>query len=268
MKTGHLLIGFMVLLAGFSSCTIKQNSEKLIAEECVCTLDPKSIDSVSAEQQELDYFYSLMAYAVVFKDWQTTAAKDSSRGYNIGSVLVGKDHYVVNWARNSVNITMNGSQHGEVRLMQSYLEKTRSFSLKGFTIYTSLEPCAMCSGMMKLTQIYRTVYGQTDPGFGKALERLQLESASCCKGGYSPYPRPVISDKSPDPVSIEIDSAYAQYQGGSITDYLATPVAELFFDRATKMFERYNEAKYPQNQAYIDSAHVFYQKVVPPLKKK
>lgn len=264
MKKTCFLISFFVLSICFFSCAIKQPNSKLNIKKCECTLDLASVDSVSLEQQELDYFYSLMAYAIVHKDWQNNA--DEGRGYNIGSVLVDSDKYVVNWARNSVNIKMNGTQHGEVRVIQSYLDSVQSFSLKGFSIYTTLEPCAMCSGMMKLTNVYRTIYGQTDPAFGKALERLQLESASCCSKGYSPYPRSVISDKSPDPISMEIDSAYAQYKGKYIVKFLATPDAKLLFQKASDMFQQYNKAKYEENQKYIDSAHKFYNFVVLPIK--
>ena len=266
MKKTYLLIYFFVLSTCFFSCNLKQNNSKLNTEKYKCALDLASIDSVSSEQQELDFFYSLMAYAVVHKDWQDNINQESSRGYNIGSVLVDNDKYVVNWARNSVNITMNETQHGEVRLIQSYLDRTHSFSLKGFSIYSTLEPCAMCSGMMKMTQLHRTIYGQTDPGYGKALERLQLEISSCCSEGYSPYPRPVISDNSPDPISVEIDSLYAQYKGKYIVNFLATSDAKLVFQKASEMFQHYNQAKYEENQKYMDSAHKFYKFVVPPIK--
>ena len=147
MKKTCLLIGFFALSTCFFSCYFKQSNSSLNTVKCECTLDSASIDLVSTEQQELDYFYSLMAYAVVYKEWQNNAYGESSRGYNIGSVLVNSDKHVVNWARNSVNITKNGTQHGEVRLIQSYLDSNHSFSLKGYSIYTTLEPCAMCSGI-------------------------------------------------------------------------------------------------------------------------
>ncbi len=62
------------------------------------------------------------------------------------------------------------------RLMIGYLNRVGGYSLKKHTVYTTLEPCAQCSGMMTLCSIERTVYGQTDPGFGKAMERLALDS--------------------------------------------------------------------------------------------
>lgn len=265
MNKTCLLIGFLVLSTCFFSCNSKQSNPTLNTEKSEYTHDSAFIDKVSPEQKELDSFYSLMAYAVVNKEWQDNIKQDSSRGYNIGSVLVDSDKYVVNWARNSVNSTMNETQHGEVRLIQSYLDSIHSFSLKGFSIYTTLEPCAMCSGMMKLTELHRTIYGQTDPAYGKAMERLQIETGSCCSSGYSPYPRPVISDKSPDPISVEIDSAYAQYTGNYIVNFLATPDAKLLFQKASDMFQQYIKAKYEENQKYIDTAHKFFNFVVPPI---
>ena len=266
MEKTYLLISFIALSSFFLSYDLKQNNSNLEIEKSEYILDPASIDSVSVEQQELDYFYSLMAYAIVYKDWQNNAVKESSRGYNIGSVLVDSMNYVVHWAINSVNTTMNSTQHGEVRLIQSYLDSIQSFSLKGFSIYTTLEPCAMCSGMMKLTKLYRTVYGQTDPAYGNALERLQFESASCCNGGYTPYPGIVISDKAPDPVSLEIDLAYAQYKGVRLVDFLTTQEAKILFQKASDMFQKYNKAKYEVNQKYIDDAHEFFSSIVPPVK--
>lgn len=266
MKKTYFLISFIAFSTFSFSYDLIQSNSNLEAERFEYILNSASIDSVSVEQQELDCFYSLMAYAVVYKDWQNNAVKDSSRGYNIGSVLVDSMKYVVHWAINSVNTTMNSTQHGEVRLIQSYLDSTQSFSLKGYSIYTTLEPCAMCSGMMKLTKLYRTVYGQTDPAYGNALERLQFESASCCNGGYTPYPGIVISDKSPDPVSLEIDSAYAQYKGVRLVDFLTTQEAKLLFQKASDMFQRYNIAKYEVNQKYIDNAHEIFNSIVSTIK--
>ena len=43
-------------------------------------------------------------------------------------------------------------------------EKSRAIALKGVTIYTSLESCAQCSGVMSLGRVKQVVYLQNDPG--------------------------------------------------------------------------------------------------------
>ncbi len=210
------------------------------------------------EQKELDDIYTLLAYSTVLKDWQTETT-EIKRGHNIGCVVVDGNNEVVFWARNCNKITQNGTQHGEVRAMLGYLNKTHSYSLKGHTIYTSLEPCAQCSGMMTLVSISRTVYGQTDPGFGKALERLQLDSSSL-PDGYEPYPRRVISDKSNSSFCEQLDKAYAN-AGGSITKFLLTDNAKSIYKAAHQQLVNY-KVKFPQNEEKLYKAIDFLRKDV------
>ena len=196
-------------------------------------------------QAERDQIYSLLAYAVVLKDWQTGGP--NQRGHNIGSVLVDPQGNVVFWARNCNQRSKDGTQHGEVRLMLGYLEKVHSYSLSGYTVYTSLEPCAQCSGMMVLQSIARTVYGQTDPSYGKAIERLKFDSTKC--GGYKPYPRPVISELSQTDICQMLDAQYAQYKG-SITDYLLSDQAKAIYVAALRELRGF-QVKYPDNVATL-----------------
>lgn len=209
-------------------------------------------------QAERDIIYTLMAYSVVYKDWQNENETDK-RGYNIGSVLVNKTGHGVYWARNSVYRNRDGTRHGEVRLITQYLNHTDEFNLReGYTIYTTLEPCAMCAGMMTLTSVNRTVYGQTDPGFGKALERLQFNSTSI--GGYEPYPRSVISDPSRSRYLTDLDTAYQEYldQGYySITRFLATDTAKTIFTDAEQDFLTFN-VTHPENEDIYTSALEYY----------
>jgi tRNA(Arg) A34 adenosine deaminase TadA len=115
----------------------------------------------SSVQLERDAIFSLAAYAVVYKDWQP-AEEPNPRGHNIGCVLVDRNNNPVAWNLNSNNSTNDATQHGEVRVIQDYIKKSGNKYLEGYTIYTTLEPCVMCSGMMSLTKVTRTVYGQTD----------------------------------------------------------------------------------------------------------
>lgn len=201
-------------------------------------------------QAERDEIYMLTSYAVVLNDWQV--ASPNKRGHNIGSILVAPDGSIVNWARNCNSILDNGTQHGEVRLMLGYLNRVGGYSLKGYTVYTSLEPCAQCSGMMVLTSIKRTVYGQTDPGFGKALERLSLDSKQWNEAGYKPYPRVVISEKSNTKYCDLLDKEYAKIKG-SITKFLLLDTSKNIYESAADELQDYT-VKYPENKEILAHA--------------
>jgi tRNA(adenine34) deaminase len=225
--------------------------------------ETESATDVDPIQVERDFIYSLLAYAVVLKDWQTEST-NPARGHNIGSVLVNPQGEVVYWARNCNKITGNGTQHGEVRLMRKYLTKAKTYSLKNFVVYTTLEPCAMCSGMMVLQQIGRTVYGQTDPDYGKAIERLKLDSSSL-PNGYKPYPRTqdLTSEPADNVFRKRIDAKYKEYQdagGKSLTGWLLTDDAKAIYEEALTTFMNL-DVKYFENIEIYQAAKAFYETV-------
>lgn len=223
---------------------------------------------------ERDDIYTLLAYAVVLKNWQDNKGAES-RGYNIGSVLVDETQSeVVFWARNAVNFTKNYTQHGEVRLMTCYLAESKDKGLKNFTLYTTLEPCAMCSGMMYLTSLPRTVYGQTDlsykdrRGYGGAIERLQLNS-TLLPNGFEPYPRShhIQSDGSNIYHRYWLDSLYKAWidlssDNTSITTFLTTDLAKAVFEDALQLLLSCYEIKHPENAKIIKQARDYYENEV------
>lgn len=227
-----------------------------------CRFNAKCFDGPPAynptpQETELDNIYTLLAYAVVYKNWQAADQDFNARGYNIGSVLVDEQKNVVCWGVNSNLITRNYTQHGEVRLMTNYLGNTQKRTLAKYLVYTTLEPCAMCSGMMTLQSVQRTVYGQRDPDFGDAIERLTYNSKP---NGYCPYPRGVISVEAQNDITAAIDQAYCRYYNAtpspSLTRWLASEEARAFYQRANERLSSYKPV-YPANQRYLDAARKF-----------
>ena len=240
MYKKRMIVVYCLIVALLLGCSPKFVGAPLVAVDANALSSP-------AVQKERDAIYMLAAYAVVYNDWQDGSGK--KRGHNIGSVLVAPDGRIVNWARNCNAALANGTQHGEVRLMVGYLNRVGGYSLKDYTIYTSLEPCAQCSGMMVLTSIKRTVYGQTDPGYGKAIERLKLDSKKWNPAGYTPYPRPVISDRSESEYCAQLEAAYEK-AGGSITQFLLTDQAKAIFRAATENLFNY-PLKFPEQNGPV-----------------
>ena len=96
-------------------------------------------------------------------------------GQNIGSLLSDTDGNIVSWGFNTNK--ENSTRHGEVNLIASYLGSNPGEPLPaGGAIYTTLEPCEMCSGMIARTvksgDTFRVIYGQKDENVtSTALQR-------------------------------------------------------------------------------------------------
>jgi len=214
-------------------------------------------------QTELDKIYSLLAYSLVLKDWQTDSIpRNARRGYNIGTILVNRNKEVVHRGLNCINSTKNITQHGEVRAITSYLDSVKSFNLEGFTLYTTLEPCAMCSGMATMANIERVVYGQKDVYFSGALDRLFLNSKAF--GGFKPYPRNVISDPAPTKFREDLDFAFKHYleieDEKYIAKFLSSEIANNIYKNAANQFINY-KVNFAENQVKYDQAKKFLEKL-------
>lgn len=256
LKPSFPLALFYVLLITISCKQMPQQ----VSQNLTLPYEKYSVEGDSV-QTELDEIYSLLAFSLVYKDWQPESIpRNERRGYNIGTILVNENNEAVHWGLNCINSTDNATQHGEVRAITSYLDSLRSFNLKGFTLYTTLEPCAMCSGMATMTNIARVVYGQKDVDFSGALDRLALNSESC--GGFKPYPRIVISDPSPSKYRIQLDSAFQYFLETEDEKYLAkflsSEKARQLYQAAYQNFMKF-DVEFLKNKTHYQNAKLFFE---------
>lgn len=182
----------------------------------------------------------LLCYSLVLADWQSeTVPREKRRGYNVGALLVNKNGEPVCFELNCINSMDNATQHSEVRAICGYLERNKGFNLDGFTVYTTLEPCIMCAGMITMTDIDRAVFGQKDLTFTQAFERLAFDSSSI--GGYPPYPRQVKFNQLQDEISTALDLAFEDYcqhhDDKILAKFLSTKEAEVIFEKAREKLE-------------------------------
>ncbi|MDG5490590.1 nucleoside deaminase [Psychroserpens sp. SPM9] len=218
------------------------------------------VKKVSDIQQEVDDIHSLLIYSLVYADWQPDSIpRRERRGYNIGALLVDKENIPVHYGLNCINSTDNATQHGEVRAITSYLEETRIFNLKDYSIYTTLEPCVMCAGMMTMTAVKRVVYGQRDVAYSKAFERLAIDTTPI--GGFEPYPRQVISQASNISFCAELDEKYHEFLSEDeekiLAKFLASEEARLIYLKAEEVFLNYS-VKFKENENIYIKAIEFY----------
>ncbi|HPS84042.1 MAG TPA: nucleoside deaminase [Bacteroidales bacterium] len=83
----------------------------------------------------------------------------------IGAVLVHNNRIVAR-AHNQTELLKDVTAHAEILLITSYTADSGMKYLEDFTLYVTLEPCAMCAGAMKWARIGRLVYAADDVKFG------------------------------------------------------------------------------------------------------
>jgi tRNA(adenine34) deaminase len=83
----------------------------------------------------------------------------------VGAVVVHSCR-VVGRGWNQVEAKKDASQHAELIALKQASRKLGRWRLTGCTLYTTLEPCAMCAGAMVLSRIDRLVYAASDPKAG------------------------------------------------------------------------------------------------------
>ncbi len=89
----------------------------------------------------------------------------------IGAVVVNEAGEVIACGHNKREQLNSPSAHAEFLAIEDAAEKLDAWRLSGCTVYVTLEPCIMCSGLMHQSRIARCVFGAFDQKAG-ALSTL------------------------------------------------------------------------------------------------
>lgn len=93
------------------------------------------------------------------------ARRSRQRGnHPFGALLVDADGVVVAGAENTVVSEHDVTGHAETNLVRIASRRFDHAYLRSCTMYTSTEPCAMCSGAIYWCGIGRVVYGLSEAG--------------------------------------------------------------------------------------------------------
>lgn len=82
-----------------------------------------------------------------------------------GAVLV-KDGEIVYTNENQIYSRSDPTFHAEAGLLRRFCTETGITDLGDYTLYSSCEPCFMCSGAMVWTKLGRLVYAASDTDLG------------------------------------------------------------------------------------------------------
>jgi len=84
-------------------------------------------------------------------------------------------------AQNAVGPEHDPSSHAEVRAIRLACKKLEGFSLAGYTLYTTCEPCAMCMACALWAGIDRVVFGATIADANKHVRQIQIPAVEVAK---------------------------------------------------------------------------------------
>lgn len=84
----------------------------------------------------------------------------------IGAVIV-KDNKIIAKAHNQKEKTKIVTKHAEIIAIEKACKKLKTWHLNDCILYTTVEPCLMCSGAIIQSRIDKVVYGTENKKFGK-----------------------------------------------------------------------------------------------------
>lgn len=122
-----------------------------------------------------------------------------------GAILV-KDDKVVYTNENQIYTMHDPTFHGEAGLIRRFCAETGITDLQEYTMYSSCEPCFMCSGAMVWTKLGRLVYAASN----RELENiLGNEGCDCSRMVFeNSFWKPQVTTGILREESLKILSAY------------------------------------------------------------
>ncbi len=92
----------------------------------------------------------------------------------IGACLVGADGELISLGFNRTIADCDPTAHAEILTLRAAARKIGNYRLTGTTLYSTIEPCAMCAGALVNARVERLVFGAADERFGAVETRFRV----------------------------------------------------------------------------------------------
>lgn len=106
----------------------------------------------------------------------------SSEEVPVGAVVVVENRIIAR-GHNLTERLNDVTAHAEMQAITSAANYLNGKYLSDCTLYVTLEPCIMCAGALKWSQITRVVYGASDPKRGFNQAGLTLHPKTSLRSG-------------------------------------------------------------------------------------
>lgn len=112
------------------------------------------------------------------EDFMQEALAEARAAAEAGEVPIGAvvviDGRIVGRGVNRVLRDQDTTAHAEIVALRDAFRQVRNYRLPGATVYSTVEPCAMCAGALLHARVARVVWGAPDPKFGAGGSILDL----------------------------------------------------------------------------------------------
>lgn len=92
----------------------------------------------------------------------------------IGAIVVSSEGNILAAEANRTIKSIDPTAHAEILALRTAAIRINNYRLVGATVYTTLEPCAMCAGALVNARVARVVFGATDERFGGAVTHFGI----------------------------------------------------------------------------------------------
>ena len=92
----------------------------------------------------------------------------------IGACLIDADGELLAAAGNRTITSSDPTAHAEILVLREAGKKIGNYRLTETTLYTTIEPCAMCAGALVNARVERLVFGAHDERFGAVKSVFQI----------------------------------------------------------------------------------------------
>jgi tRNA(adenine34) deaminase len=104
------------------------------------------------------------------------AAAEREGEVPVGAVVV-IENGVKGRGHNMVISSSDPTAHAEVVALRDAARQMGNYRLTGSTLYSTIEPCAMCAGAIVHARVDRLVFGARDPRAGAVVTRFEICTA-------------------------------------------------------------------------------------------
>jgi len=92
----------------------------------------------------------------------------------VGAIVVNAEGSILAAEPNRTVKNIDPTAHAEILALRTAAIRINNYRLVGTTVYTTLEPCAMCAGALVNARVSRVVFGATDERFGGAVTHFGI----------------------------------------------------------------------------------------------